>query len=90
MYDAESQELIKELQGTSRVMSVAIWDGGKDGGRDTNQSESLIVAGFQSLGFKSGIQDGTIQVWDSSAPRAQNCPSAKIDACLLVSQARWS
>jgi hypothetical protein len=58
VYDAESQELLEELQGTSGVMSVAIWDGGKDGGRDNNQSKSLIVAGFH---------DGTIKVWDCGA-----------------------
>ena len=61
VYDTESQELIEEIQGTSRVQSVAIWDDGKDGDKVTNQSKSLIVAGFE---------DGTIKVWDSGAPRA--------------------
>eukprot|EP00900_Chrysochromulina_parva_P024286 jgi/Chrpa1/6491/Chrysochromulina_OHIO_Genome00001446-RA len=32
VYDAESQELIEEIEGTSGVKSVAIWDGGKEGG----------------------------------------------------------
>ena len=81
VYDAESQELIEEIEGTSEVMSVAIWDGGKDGGKHANQSKSLIVAGFQ---------DGTIKVWDSGAPRAQNCPSsAQTNACWLVWQSSW-
>jgi len=30
--DAESQELIEEIDGPSGVKSVAIWDGGKEGG----------------------------------------------------------
>ena len=81
MYDAESQELLEELQGTSQVQSVAIWDGGKDGGKHANQSQSLIVAGFW---------DGTIKVWDLGAPRAQNRPSlAKTDAIWLVWQTNW-
>ncbi len=38
----------------------------------------------------SGSDDGTITVWDSGAPRAQNRPSlAKTDAFWLVWQARW-
>jgi hypothetical protein len=81
VYDAESQELLEELEGTRNVTSVAIWDGGKDGGKDANKSKSLIVAGYQ---------DGTIKVWESGAPRAQNCPSlAKTDACWLVWQTSW-
>jgi WD40 repeat protein len=81
VYDAESQELLEEHQGTSKVTSVAIWDGGKDGGRNTNQSKSLIVAGYE---------DGTIKVWDSGAPQAQNRPSsAKTNACWLVWQTNW-
>ena len=76
VYDAESQELLEELQGTCNVTSLAIWDGGKDGGKHTNQTMSLIVAGFE---------DGTVKVWDSGTPRAQNRPSlAKTDACWLV------
>ena len=62
MYDAESQELIEEIEGTSEVMSVAIWDGGtggKDGGENTDESKLLVVAGFR---------DGTIKVWNSGAP----------------------
>ena len=65
VYDAESQELIEEIEGTSGVMSVAIWDGGKDGGKHANQSKSLIVAGFQ---------DGTIKVWDFGAPKPRIAP----------------
>jgi WD40 repeat protein len=81
VYDAESQELLEELKGASEVQSVAIWDGGQ-GGQNTDQSKSLIVAGFQN---------GTIKVWDSGAPRAQNRPSlAKTDACWLAWQANWS
>ena len=79
--DAESQELLEELQGTSEVQSVAIWDGGKDGGKHTDQSQSLIVAGFQ---------DGTIKVWDSGALLPSTHFSLdKTDACWLVWQARW-
>ena len=86
VYDAESQELIEEIEGTSEVMSVAIKDGGqggKDVGENTDQSKSLVVAGFK---------DGTIKVWDSGVRRRyQNRPSlAKTDACWLVWQARWS
>jgi hypothetical protein len=81
VYDAESQELLEELQGTCNVTSLAIWDGGKDGGKHTNQTMSLIVAGFE---------DGTVKVWDSGALRPQNRPSlAKPDACWLVWQASW-
>jgi hypothetical protein len=36
VYDAESQELIEEIEGTSGVKSVAIWDGGKEGGKNTS------------------------------------------------------
>ena len=69
VYDAESQELLEELKGTSGVSisgvsCVAIWDGGQgcdeDGG--TDQSKSLIVAGFE---------DGTIKVWESGAPELE-------------------
>ena len=39
----------------------------------------------------SGSDDGTIKVWDSGAPQAQNRPSlAKTDACWLVWQTNWS
>jgi hypothetical protein len=61
VYDAESQELLEELQGTSEVQSVAIWDSGKDGGKDgvertltspSRSSEAVswprITAGAQS------------------------------------------
>jgi WD40 repeat protein len=68
VYDAESQELIEEIEGTSEVMSVAIWDGGlggKDVGENTDQSKSLVVAGFK---------DGTIKVWDSGAPEPSKSP----------------
>ena len=85
VYDAESQELLEELQGTSEVKSVAIWDGGqgsgKDSGKDTDQAKSLIVAGFK---------DGTIKVWDSGALLPSSHFSlVKTDACWLVWQARW-
>jgi WD40 repeat protein len=65
VYDAESQELLEELQGTSNVTSVDIWDGGKDGGKHTNKSKSLIVACYM---------DGTIKVWDSGAPEPLKSP----------------
>ena len=65
VYDAESQELLEELQGTSKVMSVAIWDGGKDGGKHTTESKSLIVASFG---------DGTIKVWDLGALEPSKSP----------------
>jgi WD40 repeat protein len=69
VYDAESQELLEELKGTSGVKSVAIWDGGqsggKEGGKNTDQSKSLIVAGFE---------DGTIKVWDSGARLPSKSP----------------
>ena len=65
VYDAESQELLEELQGTCNVTSLAIWDGGKDGGKHTNQTMSLIVAGFE---------DGTVKVWDSGAPLPSKSP----------------
>ena len=69
VYDAESQELIEEIEGISGVKSVAI-------------CKSLIMAGFE---------DGTIKVWDSGAPRAQNRPSlAKANACWLAWQTNWS
>ena len=39
----------------------------------------------------AGSTDGTIKVWDFSAPEPSNRPSlAKTDACWLVWQARWS
>ena len=39
----------------------------------------------------SGSRDKTIKVWDSGALEPSNRPSfAKIDACWLVWQARWS
>ena len=70
----------------SEVKSVAIWDGGqgdgKDGGKNIDQSKSLLKAGFQ---------DGTIKVWDSGAPRSQNRPSLDTtDAWWLLWQATWS
>ena len=86
VYDADSQELIEEIEGTSEVTCVAIWDGGKDGGKHTTESKSLIVASFE---------DGTIKVWDLGwdfgALEPSKRPSlAKTDACWLVWQARWS
>ena len=68
VYDAESQELLEELQGTRNVQSVAIWDGcqSKDGDKHTNPAKSLVVAGFE---------DGTIKVWDLGAPEPSNRPS---------------
>ena len=57
-----------------------------------HSSEVYSVA-FSPDGTKivSGSRDGTIKVWDSGAPRAQNRPSlAKTDACWLVWQASWS
>jgi len=56
-----------------------------------HSSEVYSVA-FSPDGTKivSGSRDGTIKVWDSGAPRAQNRPSlAKTDACWLVWQASW-
>jgi WD40 repeat protein len=58
----------------------------------TNASVIFSVA-FSPDGTKivSGTDDGTIKVWDSGAPRAQNRPSlAKTDACWLVWQTSWS
>lgn len=54
-------QLCGGLRHTHReVKSVAIWDGGqgdgKDGGKNIDQSKSLLKAGFQ---------DGSIKVWDS-------------------------
>jgi len=56
VYDAETEELIEELEGTSEVTSVAICEGGK-------VAESRIVAGYE---------DGTIRVWGAPpAPDCQ-------------------
>jgi len=55
-------------------------------------SGSIFSVAFSPDGTKivSGSRNGTIQVWDSGAPRAQNRPSlAKTDACWLVWQASW-
>jgi WD40 repeat protein len=60
-------------------------------------SDTINSVAFSPDGTKigtkivSGSDDKTIKVWDSGAPRAQNCPSlAKTDACWLVWQASWS
>ena len=56
-------------------------------------SEEVFSVTFSPDGTKiaSGSKNGTIKVWGSGAPRAQNRPSlAKTDACWLVWQARWS
>ena len=56
-------------------------------------SEDINSVAFSPDGTKivSGSDDGTIKVWDSGAPRAQNCPSlAKTNACWLVWQTTWS
>jgi hypothetical protein len=58
VYDADSEELLKQLEGTSDVTSVAIFE---------DEQGGLITAGYK---------DGTIKVWDSGAPRAQNRPSS--------------
>ena len=56
-------------------------------------SKTIMSVAFSPDGTKivSGSVDGTIKVWDSGAPRAQNRLSmAKTDACWLVWQANWS
>ena len=56
-------------------------------------SEGVFSVTFSPDGTKiaSGSKNGTIKVWGSGAPRAQNRPSlAKTDACWLVWQANWS
>ena len=50
-------------------------------------SDYVMSVAFSPDGTKvfSGSRDGTIKVWDSGAPPAQNRPSlAKTDACWLV------
>jgi len=54
--------------------------------------DTIMSVAFSPDGTKivSGSGNGTIEVWDSGALRAQNRPSlAKTDACWLVLQARW-
>ena len=56
-------------------------------------SDWIRSVAFSPDGTKivSGSDDGTIKVWDSSAPQSpQNRPSlANTDACWLVWQASW-
>ena len=59
----------------------------------TNAHSGIIQSvAFSPDGTKivSGSNDGTIKVWDSGAPRAQNRPSlAKTNACWLAWQTSW-
>jgi WD40 repeat protein len=60
---------------------------------ETNaHSHGVRLVAFSPDGTKivSGSRDGTIKVWDSSAPEPSNRPTlAKTDACWLVWQTRW-
>ena len=56
-------------------------------------SDFINLVAFSPDGTKivSGSRDKTIKVWDFGALEPSNRPSfAKIDACWLVWQARWS
>ena len=74
VYDAETEQLLEELEGTSEVKSVAIWDGGKDGGEDGGKAKSLIAAGFA---------DGTLKVWDPGEPLPTATPLPKLTEAVL-------
>jgi WD40 repeat protein len=54
-------------------------------------SEEVVTFSPDGTKIASGSKNGTINVWGSGAPRAQNRPSlAKTDAIWLVWQANWS
>ena len=86
MYDAESQEMLEELQDTSEVQSVAIWDSGKDGGKDGVERTLTSPSRSSWLAFRTGRAMSGIRVRRSP----QNRPSlAKTDACWLSWQTNW-
>ena len=78
VYDAETEQLLEELEGTSKVTSVAIWEGGKDDGNNGDKNcdkvNALIVAGFE---------DGRINVWGElpSEGRIANCRLTAVCLC---------